>query len=115
MSTDTETFSDLLAASHVMIVCGTGGVGKTTTSAAAAVAAAEAGRRAVVVTIDPAKRLADALGIAQLGNTPTEIEGPWPGTLAALMLDTRSTFACTMQASVWSKRMAIAIMKWMKW
>lgn len=92
MSTDTETFSDLLAASHVMIVCGTGGVGKTTTSAAAAVAAAEAGRRAVVVTIDPAKRLADALGIAQLGNTPTEIEGPWPGTLAALMLDTRSTF-----------------------
>lgn len=89
---NTEDYADLLARSQVVIVCGTGGVGKTTTSAATALAAAEAGRRAVVVTIDPAKRLADALGIGRLGNTPTEIDGPWPGTLAALMLDTKSTF-----------------------
>ena len=87
-----DTFAGLLAERQVVIVCGTGGVGKTTTSAATALAAAEAGRRAVVVTIDPAKRLADALGIGELGNTPTEIDGPWPGTLAALMLDTKSTF-----------------------
>ena len=87
-----DTFAGLLAERQVVIVCGTGGVGKTTTSAATALAAAETGRRAVVVTIDPAKRLADALGIGELGNTPTEIDGPWPGTLAALMLDTKSTF-----------------------
>ncbi|MEO0495384.1 MAG: ArsA-related P-loop ATPase [Actinomycetota bacterium] len=85
-------FAELLAESHVVICCGTGGVGKTTTSAAAALAAAEAGRRACVVTIDPAKRLADALGIGELSNTPTVIDGPWDGTLAALMLDTESTF-----------------------
>lgn len=88
----TATFAELLAQRQVVIVCGTGGVGKTTTSAATALAAAEAGRRAVVVTIDPAKRLADALGISELGNTPTVIDGPWPGLLAALMLDTKSTF-----------------------
>ena len=76
-----------------IIVCtGTGGVGKTTTAAVLAVEAARRGRRAVVVTIDPAKRLADTLGIAQLGNTPVRIEGDWPGQLSALMLDTKSTF-----------------------
>ncbi|MEM8705826.1 MAG: ArsA-related P-loop ATPase [Actinomycetota bacterium] len=88
----TGTFTELLAESQVVICCGTGGVGKTTTSAATALAAAEAGRRACVVTIDPAKRLADALGIGALSNTPTVIDGPWDGTLAALMLDTESTF-----------------------
>ena len=82
----------LLAESQVVICCGTGGVGKTTTSAATALAAAAAGRRACVVTIDPAKRLADSLGIGELSNTPTVIDGPWDGTLAALMLDTESTF-----------------------
>lgn len=87
-----DSYAELLSTSQVVIVCGTGGVGKTTTSAATALAAAQAGRRAVVVTIDPAKRLADALGIGELGNTPTEIPGPWDGTLAALMLDTKSTF-----------------------
>jgi anion-transporting ArsA/GET3 family ATPase len=46
----------------------------------------------VVVTIDPAKRLADTLGIASLSNTPSPIEGDWPGELWAMMLDTKSTF-----------------------
>src|SRR3546814_14532340 len=54
--------------------------------------AARAGRRAVVVTIDPAKRLADALGLEGLTGTPSKIDGPWPGELWALMLDTKSTF-----------------------
>ena len=72
--------------------CGSGGVGKTTTAAVLALEAARAGRRAVVVTIDPAKRLADALGLEGLTGTPTQIEGDWPGELWALMLDTKSTF-----------------------
>jgi anion-transporting ArsA/GET3 family ATPase len=76
-----------------IIVCtGTGGVGKTTTAAVLALEAARRGRRAVVVTIDPAKRLADTLGIADLGNTASRIDGEWPGELSALMLDTKSTF-----------------------
>ncbi len=85
-------YRDIIHNRHVVVCCGTGGVGKTTTAAATALAAAIDGRRAVVVTIDPARRLADSLGIAQLGNTPVTIDGPWPGQLAALMLDTKSTF-----------------------
>ncbi|MFT5202150.1 MAG: anion-transporting ArsA/GET3 family ATPase [Candidatus Aldehydirespiratoraceae bacterium] len=87
-----STYRTLAAERSVIVCCGTGGVGKTTTAAATAMAAAAMGRRAVVVTIDPAKRLADALGIAALSNDPTIIDGPWDGTLAALMLDTKATF-----------------------
>ena len=87
-----STVEELVRAREVIVCCGTGGVGKTTSSAALAVAAARAGRRAVVVTIDPAKRLADALGIGELHNQPTTIAGPWPGELAAMMLDVKSTF-----------------------
>ncbi|MEM7143354.1 MAG: ArsA-related P-loop ATPase [Actinomycetota bacterium] len=83
---------DLIESREVIVCCGTGGVGKTTTSAAVAMAAASMGRRAAVVTIDPAKRLADALGIDALDNDPTVIPGDWPGTMAALMLDTKATF-----------------------
>lgn len=85
-------YRTIIAERSVVVCCGTGGVGKTTTSAATAMAAAEMGRRACVVTIDPAKRLADALGIDALSNDPTVIEGDWPGTLGALMLDTKATF-----------------------
>jgi anion-transporting ArsA/GET3 family ATPase len=67
-------------------------VGKTTTAAVIGLEGARRGRRTVVVTIDPAKRLADALGLAGLTGTPTRIEGDWPGELWATMLDTRSTF-----------------------
>ena len=81
---------------RVVVVAGSGGVGKTTVSAALAVRAAEHGRRVVVVTIDPAKRLADALGLVggtAIGNEPVRIplDGA-QGELWALMLDTRSTF-----------------------
>ena len=86
------TVADLVERREVVVCCGTGGVGKTTTSAAIALAAARVGRRAVVVTIDPARRLADALGIGELSNQPTLIDGPWPGELGAMMLDTKKTF-----------------------
>ena len=77
---------------RILVCCGSGGVGKTTTAAVLALEAARAGRRAVVVTIDPAKRLADALGLEGLTGTPSRIDGDWPGELWALMLDTKSTF-----------------------
>jgi len=76
----------------IVVCCGSGGVGKTTVSATFALAAAQAGRRACVVTVDPARRLADALGVQSLLNTPTEVSGDWPGHLSALMLDTKGTF-----------------------
>jgi len=83
---------ELLEQRRILVCCGSGGVGKTTTAAVLALEAARAGRRAVVVTIDPAKRLADALGLEGLTGTPSKIEGDWPGELWALMLDTKSTF-----------------------
>jgi anion-transporting ArsA/GET3 family ATPase len=77
---------------EILVCCGPGGVGKTTVAAALAVEGARRGRRTVVVTIDPAKRLADALGLDELSDTPRRIKGDWPGELWALMLDPRSTF-----------------------
>ncbi|MDQ6617399.1 MAG: AAA family ATPase [Actinomycetota bacterium] len=78
----------------IIVCCGSGGVGKTTAAGAMAVEAARLGRRTCVVTIDPAKRLADALGLDSLTNEPGRIEGDWPGPgeLWALMLDTKTTF-----------------------
>ena len=80
---------------RVIVCCGSGGVGKTTTSAALAVRAAERGRRVVVLTIDPAKRLAQALGLEILGNEPRRVEAVGvdsSGDLDAMMLDMRRTF-----------------------
>ena len=82
----------LVTGRSIVVCCGSGGVGKTTTAAAMALEGARQGRRACVVTIDPAKRLADALGLDALANTPRKIEGQWPGELWAMMLDTKSTF-----------------------
>jgi anion-transporting ArsA/GET3 family ATPase len=82
-----------LLADHPVVVCaGPGGVGKTTVSAALALEAARAGRRACVITVDPARRLADALGLESLPNTPTPVPVPFTGSLHALMLDAKTTF-----------------------
>ena len=81
-----------LTGHSVVVCCGSGGVGKTTTAAALAVEGARQGRRACVVTIDPARRLADALGLDELTNTATLVAGEWPGELWAVMLDTKTTF-----------------------
>ncbi|KZS66234.1 ArsA family ATPase [Mycobacterium pseudokansasii] len=79
---------------RVIVCCGAGGVGKTTTAAAIALRAAEYGRIVVVLTIDPAKRLAQALGIDDLGNTPQRVPlaPEVPGELHGMMLDMRRTF-----------------------
>ena len=81
-------------ANRVVVCCGAGGVGKTTTAAAMALRAAEYGRAVVVLTIDPAKRLAQALGISDLGNSPQRVPlaPEVPGQLFAMMLDMRRTF-----------------------
>jgi len=91
----------LLAAKEIAITCGPGGVGKTTVAAAiAAMAACHHGGRVLVVTVDPAKRLADALGLKGIGNTEHRIEpelfkevGVTPrGELWAAMLDTQASW-----------------------
>src|SRR5580698_5525394 len=87
-----RTLNALVTERAVIVCCGSGGVGKTTVSATFALAAARAGRRACVVTVDPARRLADSLGVQSLANMPTEVSGDWPGQLFALMLDTKGTF-----------------------
>jgi anion-transporting ArsA/GET3 family ATPase len=80
-------------ATRIVVCCGAGGVGKTTTSAALALAAAEAGRTVVVLTIDPARRLAQSLGLVELDNEPRRVETPGVGgELHAMMLDMKRTF-----------------------
>jgi anion-transporting ArsA/GET3 family ATPase len=79
----------------IIVCCGSGGVGKTTTSAALALRAAERGRRVVVLTIDPARRLAQAMGIGALDNTPrpvAKVRSAKGGSLDAMMLDMKRTF-----------------------
>ena len=79
----------------IIVCCGAGGVGKTTTSAALALRAAERGRKVVVLTIDPARRLAQSMGIEKLDNTPRPVPLPDPadrGSLDAMMLDMKRTF-----------------------
>src|SRR3954466_11671152 len=90
----------LLEGKRIVICAGSGGVGKTTTSAALAMGMAAQGLRVAVVTIDPAKRLANALGLAQLGNEPRLVDAArfaphgveMEGELWAMMLDAKRTF-----------------------
>ncbi|MEU8703236.1 ArsA family ATPase [Streptomyces sp. NPDC048680] len=80
---------------RIIVCCGSGGVGKTTTAAALGVRAAERGRKVVVLTIDPARRLAQSMGIETLDNVPRRVEGietRGSGELHAMMLDMKRTF-----------------------
>jgi anion-transporting ArsA/GET3 family ATPase len=79
---------------EIIVCCGSGGVGKTTTAAALALRAAEQGRNVCVLTIDPARRLAQAMGLTELDNTPRPVKdvGRDGGTLDAMMLDMKRTF-----------------------
>jgi anion-transporting ArsA/GET3 family ATPase len=85
----------------IVVCCGSGGVGKTTTSAALALRAAEQGRKVVVLTIDPARRLAQSMGLTELDNTPRPVQGvdtSRGGSLDAMMLDMKRTFDEVVQA-----------------
>ncbi|TMA81911.1 MAG: ArsA family ATPase, partial [Deltaproteobacteria bacterium] len=92
---------EALVRDHRVVICvGSGGVGKTTTAAAIALWGAERGRRAVVLTIDPARRLADSLGVGALGDEPRAVDPAVlarhgvvaRGTLAAMMLDQKGAW-----------------------
>jgi anion-transporting ArsA/GET3 family ATPase len=92
------TLGRALGERHVLVVCGSGGVGKTTTSAALALHAARRGRRVLVCTIDPSRRLATSLGLGRLSGRPRVIDvsrlgaAVGKGSLHAMVLDVKSTF-----------------------
>ena len=85
----------VLDTARILVCTGSGGVGKTTTAATLALRAAERGRRTVVLTIDPARRLAQSMGLTELDNTPREVKDvdtSAGGSLEAMMLDMKRTF-----------------------
>src|SRR3954451_24782706 len=87
------TTVDAVLAGRRMVICaGSGGVGKTTTAAAVGLGLAERGLKVAVVTIDPARRLGNALGLPELDNEARRGELDAPGELWAMMLDAKRTF-----------------------
>ena len=95
---------------RVVVCCGSGGVGKTTTAAALALRAADRGRRVVVLTIDPARRLAQSLGLTELDNDPRPVAGvEGTGTLDAMMLDMKRTFDEFVESNADAERAATII------
>ncbi|MEU5578718.1 ArsA family ATPase [Streptomyces huasconensis] len=94
---------------RIVVCCGSGGVGKTTTAAAIGLRAAERGRKVVVLTIDPARRLAQSMGIDRLDNVPRrvkDVEGEGDGELHAMMLDMKRTFDEIVEAHADKERAA---------
>jgi len=96
-----SSVAELLADKEICVCAGSGGVGKTTTAAAIAAGMAARGKRVAVLTIDPAKRLADSLGLPELGNTERQVDPALfadagieanGGELWAMMLDSKQTF-----------------------
>jgi len=115
---DMDSFAGDVADAKLLVTCGPGGVGKTTTAAALGVAAARAGRRVVVVTVDPARRLADALGLEDgaAADAPHRVEGipgvnASGGELWALMLDAASTFDRLVHEQTTNVKQAEAILQ----
>lgn len=91
----TPGLSGGLAGARLIVCVGTGGVGKTTTAASLAVRAARRGQRVLVMTIDPARRLANAMGLQHLDSAPNRVnlgDGVATGTLDAMMLDATRSF-----------------------
>ncbi|HEY8517804.1 MAG TPA: ArsA-related P-loop ATPase [Candidatus Binatia bacterium] len=96
----TAELSQLVERHRIIVCAGSGGVGKTTTAAALALWGALCGRRAIVLTIDPARRLADSLGVGPIGNTPVEVPREVlanlgrevRGSLSAMMLDQKGSW-----------------------
>ena len=84
--------SALVASSRIVICCGSGGVGKTTSAAALGLLAARQGIKAQVMTIDPARRLAQAMGLDALSHDPQRVPLEAPGELWAMMLDSKHAF-----------------------
>jgi anion-transporting ArsA/GET3 family ATPase len=95
-----RTLGDALLKKRILVCVGSGGVGKTTTAAALALAAARQGRRTLVLTIDPAKRLANSLGLGALGHRIQQVDPALVlagapaggGELHAMMLDQKQAF-----------------------
>lgn len=114
-----RSLADAIATAHVLVTTGAGGVGKTTTAAAIGLDAARQGRRVLVMTIDPARRLAQAMGLQTLGSTPQQVElgrlsdaqglEAAPGRLDAMMLDMQSTFDALIDRHATSAARARAI------
>jgi len=100
MEASPDALSALVDTRRVLVTVGAGGVGKTTTAAALAVAAARRGKRVLCLTIDPAKRLAESLGIGAMSSEAVTVDNarfeaagfPVKGSLTAMMLDTKRTF-----------------------
>lgn len=112
----TDSLADVIKRSELILTCGPGGVGKTTTAAALGVAAARAGRKVVVVTVDPARRLADALGLDDSieADEPHLVKGvtkrATDGELWALMLDAELTFDRLVREQAGSRKQADAVL-----
>jgi anion-transporting ArsA/GET3 family ATPase len=109
------TLAKVLRDAEMLVTCGPGGVGKTTTAAALALAAANTGRKVVVVTVDPARRLADALGVdgSVVSDEPHPVAGAVTGrkgSLSVLMLDSESTFDRMIRDRAGDERKAEAIL-----
>lgn len=113
-----EERDELLRKHNILVVCGSGGVGKTTISSALALRAAQLGRRVAVCTIDPARRLADSLGLEMKEDLSVEVPGAGvcdgvdsEGALTAMMLDTKRTFDQLVKKYASSPEMAESILE----